>query len=187
MKSMSWICQGRLGEYHYYCPSANVDSLYPPGLKSSLSQPVIPFCVGRNLYKGWADDKDCESCDTGNSDCIKCWEAPLPLPPILPPHSCNVTSEVNYCLSDSARLQTADWTLSPSCLWADSVHFKVQVLIKFYKLTWVFSSFFLSIFFSVIIPRLIMQHMLTGTGDHIRSGLRTARGFTKGNTVSHLY
>lgn len=42
----------------------------------------------------------------------------------FPPPLCNVTSEVNYCLSDSARLQTADWTLSLPCLCADSVHLK---------------------------------------------------------------
>lgn len=56
MKSMSWICQGRLGEYHYYCPFANVDSLYPQGLRSNPSP---------KKKKGWADDKDWKSSVTG--------------------------------------------------------------------------------------------------------------------------
>ena len=73
MKSMSWICQGRLGEYHYYCPFANVDSLYPQGLRSNPSQRVLPLSAKETLKKkkkekkkkGWADDKDWKSSVTG--------------------------------------------------------------------------------------------------------------------------
>lgn len=52
------------------------------------------------------------------------------------------TTTVYYYLSDSSRFQTAEGMLSLSSHWADCVHWKIQVLIKFYKLTSVF--FFLS-------------------------------------------
>lgn len=35
MKSMSWICHGRLGECDYYCPFASVDS-YPAAVQSDI-------------------------------------------------------------------------------------------------------------------------------------------------------
>ena len=41
MKSMSRICRRRLGEYHYYCPFANVDPLYPLGLSPNPARRAV--------------------------------------------------------------------------------------------------------------------------------------------------
>lgn len=63
MKSMSWICQGRLGEYHYYCPSANVDSWYPRGLQSKPFRRALPFSAketSERLSRWWGlKEKPC--------------------------------------------------------------------------------------------------------------------------------
>lgn len=70
MKSMSWICRGRLGEYHYYCPSANVDSWYPQGLQSYPFQRALPISAGetserlsrRYGVKKWKNEKIKTTC-----------------------------------------------------------------------------------------------------------------------------
>lgn len=55
-----WICRGRLGEDHYYCPFVNVDLLSALSF-GIISQPIWMCCVTspsqENLGKVWVDDR----------------------------------------------------------------------------------------------------------------------------------
>lgn len=92
------------------------------------------------LIERLSGDKDCERCHTGNSDSIKSWELVFFF---FFSSLRNVITVVTIWVTGS-RFQMPEGTLSPSSPWADCVHWKVQVLIKFYKLTSVF--FFRSFF-----------------------------------------